>query len=344
MSGYDASVLSSPNARLLIVGPNWLGDGIMAMPAIQVLRDRLHPDAVLDIAVKPGQTGLWHMHPAPGQVHALPPATREVPRAARRLRERNYTGVFLVPNSFRSALVPRLAGIPWRRGTATELRALLVNDPVRPDTRFDRHQRWEVADILLPEPPPDLPPPVLHPPAIALAQARERLAALPPPRLALIPGTARGPSKQWPADRFLEVARGWTDTTGGATLWLGTGADKALCDTLRDQSETGASLSLAGKTDLPLFTALLREVDAVVANDSGGMHLAAAVGTPVAAIFGITNPLKTGPIHPRAAVFQRSQTRERAVARDSAAARAALAAVNADEVLERVLAMREPAG
>lgn len=344
MNGYDASVLNSPETRLLVVGPNWLGDGIMSMPALQVLRERLHPEAVLDVAVKPGQAGLWAMHPAPGMVLTLPSATRALPEAARRLRERAYTGVFLLPNSFRSALAPRLAHIPWRRGTATQFRAWLLNDAVRPDVRPDRHQQWEAADLLLPTLPAELPLPGLRPPEDAVSRARDLLSPLPSPRLALIPGAARGPSKQWPAERFLHVARGWGKATGGGTVWLGTGADRTLCEAMRDQTGPGVSRSLAGETDLALFTALLGEVDAVAANDSGGMHLAAAVGTPVAAIFGITNPLKTGPLHPGAVVLQHSGTRDRAVARDSAAARAALEAVQAEEVLERVLAMWEPAG
>jgi heptosyltransferase-2 len=340
MNGFDASALNSPDTRLLVVGPNWLGDGIMAMPAMQVLRERLHPEAPLDLAVKPGQAGLWAMHSAPGTLHALPPQTRRLPENIRALKAGTYTHVIFLPNSFRSALAPFLAGIPVRRGTADQGRRILINDPVRPDTRPDRHQQWENLDLLLPgDPPNTLPPPRLTPPSAALNSVAEKIAHLPLPRLALIPGAARGPSKRWPSERFLSVARVWVEQTGGSALWLGTPDDAALCEELHRQLPNDHSMNLAGKTGLSEFAALLQTAEKVVANDSGGMHLAAAMGTPVVAIFGLTSPLKTGPLHPEAVVVQQAERFDRAIARDSDAARAALEAVSAAEVIEHVLAI-----
>jgi len=340
MNGFDVSALNSPRTRVLVVGPNWLGDGIMAMPALQMLRGRLHPEAVLDLAVKPGQAGLWALHRAPGRILALPPATRNLPATVRALKSGAYTHVIFIPNSFRSALAPALAGIPVRRGTATQGRRWLINDPVTPDTRPDRHQQWENLDLLLPEDPPvSLPPPGLSAPADALERVRTLIQAMPRPRLALIPGAARGPSKRWPAKRFLAVARAWIEETQGGALWLGTPDDALLCEDLHRQLPAANSLTLAGKTKLSEFAALLHVADLVVANDSGGMHLAAALGTPVVALFGLTSPLKTGPLHPAAVVVQQARTFDRAVARNSAAARAALEAISVREVLEHVLAI-----
>lgn len=338
MTGYGASVWNRPEVRLLVVAPNWLGDGVMAMPALQELRARLHPQAVLHLACKPGQTGLWQMHGAPSRIHALPSAARNLPQQARLLREEAYTHAVLLPNSFRSALAPFLAGIPRRRGTADPLRRLLVNDPVRLPRLPEEHQQWENARLLLGECPAQLPPPRLHPPAAATAEAASLLQALPTPRLALIPGAARGPAKRWPGDRFAAVAAGWIAARGGAVVWLGTAEDHSLCAELGQALPGAQQVNLAGRTSLSVFAALLAGCDAVVANDSGGMHLAAAVGTPVAAIFGLTNPAKTGPLHPQAAVLQHAARVDRAIARDSTEARAALEAVTADEVLERVLA------
>lgn len=339
MNGFDASALNSPDTRLLVVAPNWLGDGIMAMPALQVLRERLHPEAALHLAAKPGQIPLWSMHAAPARLHPLPPDTRHLPRNTRTLAAEHYTHAILLPNSFRSALAPALARIPHRRGTASQLRQLLINDPVTPDTRPDRHQQWENLDLLLPSPHPrTLPPPRLTPPPNALTPLLPALDPLPAPRLALIPGAARGPSKRWPADRFLAVARAWIHHTNGAVLWLGTPDDLPLCTALHQQLPPAHSLSLAGQTKLPQFAALLHHADLVLANDSGGMHLAAALNTPVVAIFGLTSPLKTGPLHPDAAVLQHARTFDRAIARNSAAARAALEAVTPAEVIQRVLA------
>jgi len=338
MTGYDASVWNSPETRILVIGPNWLGDGIMAMPALQVLRERLHARAVLDVGVKPGQAGLWRMNAAPGEVLILTPAVAALRANIQLLKERAYTHAVILPNSFRSALAPFLAGIPARRGTAGQLRRLLISDPVRLSGDESEHQQWENAELLLGDLPAALPAPRL----LAPAAARERAAALlqetPGPHLALIPGAARGPSKRWPGERFAAVAAGWNRETGGSVIWLGTGEDQALCLSLAKDLPPSHSLLLAGKTGMDLFAALLQAVRGVVANDSGGMHLAAALGTPVAAIFGLTNPRKTGPLHPAAAVFQHADKGSRAIARDSDAARMALEAVTADEVLERVLA------
>lgn len=338
MTGYDESVWNSPAARLLVIAPNWLGDGIMVMPALQVLRERLHPEAVLDVAAKSSQTGLWRMHGSVGEVFPMFGKTSRLFSEVRKLRERGYTHVFVIPNSFRSALGPFLARIPVRRGTAEQLRRGLITHPVRLNSDPDRHQQWENAEILLGDCPDSLPPPVLEAPEAARREAAELLSAGAGPFLGLIPGAARGPSKRWPGERFRAVAEGWISRTGGMAVWLGTGEDRELCEALAAGLPPEQTLNLAGKSSLELFCALLGRVDAVVANDSGGMHLAAALGTPVAGIFGLTNPRKTGPLHPRAAVLQHASRVSRAIARDSAAARAALEAVSAEEVLERVLA------
>lgn len=345
MNGFDVSALNNPETRLLVVGPNWLGDGIMAMPALQVLKERLHPQARLDLAVKPGQAGLWALHKAPDAVLALPPETRKLRENVRRLKRNAYSHVIFLPNSFRSALAPALAGIPVRRGTASQGRYLLINDPVRPDLRPDRHQQWEISDLLLPGPSPDaLPSPELLAPDAEREKSLARISDYPRPLLALIPGAARGPSKCWPSERFLAVARAWTEKTKGSTLWLGTTSDTNLCQDLHRKLSPARSINLAGKTSLPEFAALLQVSDQVVANDSGGMHLAAALGTPVVAIFGLTSPLKTGPLHPQAAVVQQARTFNRAIARNSPSARAALEAVSAAQVIERVLAIPSDRG
>ncbi|MCC5846610.1 MAG: lipopolysaccharide heptosyltransferase II [Verrucomicrobia bacterium] len=340
MSGYDASALNNPGTRLLVVGPNWLGDGIMAMPALQTLRERLHEEASITVAVKPGQADLWKMHPTPDKVLTLGGRNSEFPANVKKLRAERFTHALIIPHSFRSALSPTLARIPLRRGTAGQLRNLLMNDAVDLRPFAKHHQQWEVAAILLPGPLPDqLPSPRLHPPESDRDQARAWLTEYPSPHLGLIPGAARGPSKRWPGKRFLAVARAWIEHTGGSVTWLGTPEDLPLCQELSQSLPADHSQVLAGKTRLTGFAAVLEALDVVVANDSGGMHLAAAVGTPVVAIFGLTDPAKTGPLHKDAVVMQHAERVSRAIARDSEAARAALAAISAEEVIERVLAI-----
>jgi len=343
MSGYDASVLNSPDTRLLVVAPNWLGDGIMAMPALQVLREQLNPGAVLDILARPSQAGMWRFHQAPGEVLALSAKTGELFSESREIKQRAYTHAILIPNSFRSALLPALAGISHRRGTAGQGRRLLIQDAVDLQAEESRHQQWENARLLLPELPGKLPRPQLTPPEAARAKAAEWVQTLPRPLLAVIPGAARGPSKQWPSDRFAQVAQIWQEETKGGVLWLGTSSDEALCRSLAETGGTTAR-SLAGNTSLGEFTALLETVDGVVANDSGGMHLATAVDTPVVAVFGKTDPGKTGPLHPQAVVVQNAVTGDRRIAREDAEAVQALESVSVGQVSEPVLAIASRRG
>ncbi|WFB34655.1 lipopolysaccharide heptosyltransferase II [Kiritimatiellota bacterium B12222] len=339
MTGYDASVLNSPDLRLLLIVPNWLGDGIMAMPAVQVLKQQLHPNAQILIAARPGQVGLWEMQTAVHQVIPLPAGTKELFKSAKKLRALKCTHAIVLPHSFRSALLPTLAGIPHRKGTTHQCgRPLLIHHGVNLSEMDAKHQQWEIAKLLLPDPLPEhLPPPQINPPAEALQRATDLLANLPQPILGCIPGAARGPSKQWPGDRFQASAQTWIQATGGSVCWLGTPADEALCESLNAPFGS-QGCSLAGKTNLHVFTALLQQLSLALVNDSGGMHLAAAVGTPLIAIFGTTDPQKTGPLSSTATVLQHSDTRNRSIDRHSEEAASALARVSIDEVREQILA------
>ncbi|MDF3129939.1 lipopolysaccharide heptosyltransferase II [Kiritimatiellaeota bacterium B1221] len=339
MTGFDASVLNSPKLRLLVIVPNWLGDGIMAMPALQTLRAQLHPEAQIFVGARPGQCGLWEMQPAVSKVIPLPAGNEELFASAKTLKALHCQAAVILPHSFRSALIPALAKIPTRRGTAHQCgRRLLIRDPVSLAEMEDQHQQWEIARLLLPGSlPPVLPAPLLEPPEEAFAEAAEWLSPLSGPILGCIPGAARGPSKQWPGERFQAVAQAWVAHTQGGVCWLGTPADEALCEEL-NRPLGGKGLSLAGKTGLKSFTALLSKIDKALVNDSGGMHLAAAVGTPLVAVFGNTDPAKTGPLSPHAVVIQHSDQRNRSIDRKSDDAKAALERVGVEEVLQPLLA------
>jgi heptosyltransferase-2 len=330
MTGSDASAWNSPDARILVVAPNWLGDGIMAMPALQALRQHL--------LARPHQAGLWRMHSSPRRVIEATSRAKNLRGEIKSLRREGHTHALLLPHSFRSALLPFLGRIPHRRGTSGG-RRLFINDPVDLSPFETRHQQWENAALVLGQDLPEsLPVPALNPPEKAVQDVNRWLADLPHPLLAVIPGAARGPSKQWPADRFQTVASAWQSKTGGTALWLGTSADRTLCQDLAARCGN-ASRSFAGETSLSQFTALLTAVDAVAANDSGGMHLAAAVGTPVVAVFGRTDPDKTGPLYPGSVVVRAEGLADRAIGRHDETALQALASIEIERVQEPVLAI-----
>jgi heptosyltransferase-2 len=172
--------------------------------------------------------------------------------------------------------------------------------------------------------------PHLELPEDALASARKRIAAAAEPRVALIPGAARGPAKQWPREHFIELGRRLCENRKCGIVVLGISRETALCEEVA-KGIGPAALNLAGHTGLAEWIAVLKACDLVVANDSGGMHLAAVVGTPVVALYGITDPSRTGPLGKICRVLQNSDLRTRDIPRDSPEARASLAAIHPEE-------------
>jgi heptosyltransferase-2 len=325
---------------VLICAPNWIGDSIMSMPAIQCFR-RDRPGVHIALLAKSGVAPLWQLHPAPDDVIALPPGAFGTLRCAFRLRCRSFQQAFILPNSFRSAWIPWLAGVPERIGFRGHFRRLLLtNAMVCPDDIAQRHQAWEYMRLLCPHHAEfaSLEEPALRiPPETREALAR-LLDAARGPYLVLLPGAARGPSKRWPAEHFVALGRKWTAEVGARVVVSGAPDEKHLCEKVAQGIGSGA-LNLAGRTTLKEWAALLAAAELVVCNDSGGMHLASAVGTPVIALYGITDPAKTGPLGQRALVLQRSPERHRDVPRRSADAAKWLASITPEQVYQEALKM-----
>ena len=336
MVASSASVSSEPcvvKRRMLVVSPGWIGDALMSMPALQLFQAG-HPDVELTVLAKAYLLPLWEMHAAARQRLA----TGGTVATVRALLKSRFEAAYLLPNSVRSALLPWLAAVPARIGLAGHWRRWLLTRVVEaPTAGVHRHQAWEYAAILSPDSlPVALPLPCLEPPDTACADAARRVAGLPRPLIGLLPGAARGPAKRWPAERFAEVGRMLREKIGGGILVMGGTGDAESCARVTAGMGSGVQ-NLAGATTLPEWAALLKLCDVVICNDSGGMHLAAAVGAPVVAVFGITDPARTGPLGSCCRVLQHSQTMDRAVPRDSPAAVEALAAVGVDEVVAAAL-------
>jgi heptosyltransferase-2 len=318
---------------VLISGLNWLGDSVMAMPALQLARERCS-DWHITMLVKPRMMPLWDLHPAIDSVLALDPGIGGAFATGNRLRGQSFDEVYVLPNSFRSAFVPFLGRIPRRVGMAGHDRALLLTElrTPGPDTSR-RHQSWEyvsvlgVRDVEAVDSEVGAVPgfPGLTPREDDVQGCRERVGGE-RPVVGLVPGAARGPAKRWGEERFTEVGRRFVDE-GADVLVLGTAAEAEAC--ARIAAGAGAlANSLAGRTSLQELVAWLSLCDVVVTNDSGGMHLAAATGTPVVAVFGITDPATTGPIA-RACRIIRAEGFDvsRDIPRSSARATEALASI-----------------
>jgi heptosyltransferase-2 len=280
--------------HVLLCGLNWIGDNIMAMPAVQAYR-RAHPDHELSVLVKRGLAPLWRMHAAPARVLAYDDTNAGTFRAGFALRRERFDRCFVMPHSFRSAWIPFLAGIRERTGLPGGFRDALLTRVVPPDR--GGHQQLEYFAVLgLDTHAPE--PPRLEPPPESVLRARDLLRA---------------------------------EKIGASLVLFGAPGEADLCESVaRDAG--GKALNLAGQTSLPDWAALLQACDLVICNDSGGMHLAAAVGTRVVAIYGLTDPAATGPLSARARVIQDEGPRARDIPRSSAEAEKRLAAISEDRV------------
>ncbi len=322
--------------RILVVGVNWLGDACMTMPALQVFRAQ-HPDAHLAMLVKPVLTPLWRLHPAIDEVLTLAPGNNGLWKTAASLRKAHFDTAYIFPNSWRSALVAFLAGVPDRIGAGAPARGLLLTRRIRLSARTRQlHQQWEYADILGLNPPDPLPAPALS------LQPADRV--MPPPEtpdtvtIGLIPGAARGRSKQWPASHFIQTALNLRTAIPCCRFAIfGIAREAPVCDPISAALQPHA-FSLVGQTSLSQLAASLAACDIVICNDSGGMHLAAAAGTPVAAVYGLTDPAKTGPLGPAHQwVCSVGGRVSRDIARDDVAAARALEGISPERVTQAAL-------
>lgn len=334
MSASPASASDSDGGRprrALVCAVNWLGDSVMTMPALQAFR-RAQPGVRLTMLVKPSLIPLWSLHAAPDACIALDPGLAGMRRAARDLAAGGFEAAYVFPNSFRSALAPFLARIPARVGTAGQARAWMLTRRVRHETTAS-HQALEYYRILAITAPAEPERAVL---TIAESEVRRWSARLEcdrdrAPRVALIPGAARGPSKRWPAEHFAAAGRSLA-AAGARIVVLGGPGEVELGRTVAD-GVGGGAVSLAGETSLPDLAAVLSLCRVAVANDSGGMHLAAAAGARVVAVYGLTDPGRTGPLGAGHVILRpEGQGGSRDIARDSEAARAALASIRPEAV------------
>ena len=323
-------------APILIVSPNWLGDAVMAMPAVKQFRIN-NPGAVIVMLAKPSVAPLWRMHDSVDEILELAGGNTATFAMARLLSATKIGQAFILPNSFRSALIPFLALIPKRRGTAFHARGLMVNDRVSfkaEKASGKLHQSFEYMKILCGEAQGDISVTGFHPPKPALLQELKVSPTDIP--VCIIPGAARGESKRWPF--FAEAAKLML-AENLAVRFIVTGAkgEADLCQAVAHAIGDRA-ISVAGRTGLSEFAALLGNCRLVICNDSGGMHLASAAGVPVVAVYGLTDPVTTGPIGANATIIQAEGVKaSRDVPRQSAAAVAALASISAQRVASACL-------
>ena len=296
--------------KILLVAPAWIGDAVLVQPLAARLHER-KSNLSLDVLAPPWTEPVFARMPEVDQTIVAPFGHGELALGKRRalanaLKEGRYTQAIVLPNSFKSALVPFFARIPIRTGYIGEMRFGLLND-IR---RLDAHALPRMVDrfAALAEP-RGLPPPQPLPPLRLAVDAKRREATLAKlqldckqPVAVLCPGAEYGPAKRWPAPYFAELARKLAQD--GYHVWLVGSRNDAVVGAEITSLSAGACTNLCGSTTLAEAIDIMSCADVVVSNDSGLMHVAAALDKPLAAIFGSSSPRFTPPLSPRARVVK----------------------------------------
>ncbi|HTQ98393.1 MAG TPA: lipopolysaccharide heptosyltransferase II [Candidatus Acidoferrum sp.] len=289
--------------KILVIGPSWVGDMVMAQVLFRCLRQR-HPDAVIDVLAPSWCRELLTRMPEVRFALPLPIAHRELGlgkrwHIGRELAQDVYDQAIVLPNSFKSALIPVFAKIPLRTGWRGEARGWLLNDCRRLDkTRYPlMAQRFAAlaydASVALPA---SLPRPQLKTDAGATAALRDRLHLdSDKPVLVLCPGAEFGAAKQWPTAHYAEVANHFAGQ--GMQVWLmGSERDAPVAQAILAANRSPDIINLCGRTTLGEAADLMVAASGVVSNDSGLMHVAAALARPLVVVYGSTSPAFTPPL------------------------------------------------
>jgi len=292
--------------RILVKGTNWVGDTIISFPAVSALRQQL-PKARISVLTRSRLAELWKANPDIDEVltYDMPGGARRIfgeLQIARLIRQKEIDLAVIFPRSFSSALMVFLGGVPQRIGYKSEGRGLLLTERIACTAELLRRHRMyyylHLIEQLGSYPAPPLP-------SLSLNGTQERWADTFLSRnglkgkvlIGLNPGATYGQAKCWPPERFAELGRRFIKDHGASILIFGSSRpqEKALNASIAEGIGEGC-LNLSGETSLMQLAALLRRCRLLVTNDTGTMHVAAAVGTRVVAIFGPTDPRTTSPL------------------------------------------------
>ena len=296
--------------RIVVRGPNWLGDAVMCEPALSQVRT-LFPEAEITLLVKPGIADLLAQHPAVNRTLVYDDRGRHAGLVGKWtlagvLRRHRFDLAILFQNAFEAALISFLAGIPRRFGYATDGRTLLLTDPVTvPPRTAQRHQVEYYWDLLKPlggQGPAPSPRLFVTPDESALIAGRLADAGIGPSDLLIgvNPGSTYGHAKRWLPDRYAEVvnrvvknAQNRSGARVGVVI-LGAKGEEPLGKTIADQIKT-RTVVCSGQTTVRELMALVKRCQLFLTNDTGPMHVAAAFQVPLVAVFGPTDWQTTSP-------------------------------------------------
>jgi heptosyltransferase-2 len=290
--------------NLLVRGVNWIGDGVMTLPALRSLRKAL-PGINISLLVKPWVTPVFEKNPHVDEIISYGEKHRGVIgklKLSKVLRKGKFCSAILLQNAFDAALIAFLAGIKQRAGYNRDGRGFLLTTAVSlPRNEAATHQIYYYLNLLehlgikaeysLP---------YVYLTLDERLNARHFLRDMKRPVLGINPGATYGSAKRWFPERFAEVVNWFIQETNGSVIVFGGKSEIDIADEIYKKispefRSANAVRDMAGKTPLRELISLISECDAFVTNDSGPMHIAYAVRTPLVSIFGSTNPQLTGP-------------------------------------------------
>ena len=303
---------------ILIIAPNWIGDAVSTQPLLANLKV-LYPDSKIDILASNWVAPVYR---ACSEVHEVIEAKFEHKKLqwnlrkeiAKEIETKNYQACFVLPNSFKSALIPWLANIPSRIGYRGELRFGLINLALDNPSKVNRPpmvEHYLVLSQLLKDDesiPLDKFVPKLNVSGAAKQQVGQKLQDANINRdsiYAICPGAEYGPSKRWPTEYFAVLAQQLIkQNSNNQIILLGSKSDYSLAQEITSQSKLVSNIhNWCGNTSLDEAIALIGMSKAVVSNDSGLMHIAAALQIPQVAIFGSSDPAHTPPLSDKAKIM-----------------------------------------
>ena len=292
-----------PGADSLIIAPQWIGDAVMTEPLLRRLAAR---GERLTVGALPWVAAVYRLMPQVSEVIELPFAHGGLQWQARRTLARRIRGRFdtayVCPNSLKSALLPFLAGIQQRVGYLGEARFGLLTQRLQNPPKSQRPPMVAFYSALSGERNLDGDRPQLQTDRVAVEQTLQPLGLPWAGYYVFAPGAEFGPAKRWPTDHFAELAR----HLERPVVLLGSTKEYALCEEIAvpvNALQSGKCLNLAGKTTLTQAFHLIAAARCTVSNDSGLMHVAAALGVSQVAVFGSSSPLHTPPLNTRADVL-----------------------------------------
>lgn len=294
--------------KILVIGPSWVGDMVMAQSLFMALKDQ-NPECQIDVLAPAWSFPLLERMPEVTEAIAMPLTHGQFgwnlrKTLGKQLQGNCYDQAILLPNSWKSALIPFFANIPKRTGFLGEMRWGLLNDTFKLNKQVLSMTVQRFVALALPKNQPVSDYPV---PSLMINEGDQQKVVqgfnvdISKKVLALCPGAEYGPAKQWPATHYAEVAK--QKIADGWAVWIfGSAKDQTVSDKINQLSGNQCQ-DFSGKTSLAEAIDLMSLTEVVVSNDSGLMHVAAALNKKVVAIYGSSDPQFTPPLSSKAKIL-----------------------------------------